>query len=100
MPLYDIKTDPFDRAMGGLEAASRTTAAMDKKEFMPPKTTGGAVMSGLGAGLAGASLGASATAAAAAGGTSAAAMTGMAALGATGVGAIALGIGLLAYYLS
>ena len=89
MPLYDIKSDPMQGALGAMKSASTTTAAMEKKQFTPPKTAGGAMMSGLGAGMAG--LGVASLASEA--GVIAAASAGP-------IGWAALGVGILAYYMS
>ena len=51
--LYQVE-DPSKKALGGLGQASQTFASMDKAQPKPEKTTGGAIMSGLG----GAGLGA------------------------------------------
>lgn len=54
--MFDVQ-NPADRAMGGMDSASRTMASLDKKgPEAPGKTVGGGVMNAMGGALVGASL--------------------------------------------
>jgi hypothetical protein len=55
-PLFNVQ-NPADRAMGGMDSASRTMASLDKKgPEAPGKTVGGGVMNAMGGYMTGSAM--------------------------------------------